>query len=119
MLKLILKLPKGTDANLLVTTALALANYKAKRYYNFKVDSTDYADYEHFDLAAIEPERTFYQRNEYEVPGYMLDVTLTETLIELQKLLPFEMYFEQRGKFDKHDWDYGGVGDTFSSFVSA
>lgn len=120
MLKLIIKLPETTDAKLLMTTALALAHYKTHKYHDFKLDTPNcYIDYENVDLLSFEPEKVYgscdtcywYEdyksgMQEYELDAAVLDPYLVETLFELKKLVPFEMYFEQRGKYDPADWMY-------------
>lgn len=109
MLKLILKMPKGADANLLMTSALALAQYKLQRHNHFGVDTYNAADYVDVDLVQFEPERVYgygSDRDEYEVDASILDPFLVETLAEMQAVVPFEMYFENRGKYDPARWMY-------------
>lgn len=138
MLKLIIKLPKEADANLLMVSALALAHYKTHKTYEFKLElkcRSDYLDYENLDMQCFEPEK-FYDRNEcntcywyedyksgmeeYEVDASVLDPFLMETLVDLQKLIPFEMYFEQRGAYDPAKWLYEHpewTGEIYDSAV--
>ena len=107
MLKLIINLPRGMNADLLMTSALALADYKRKHRYYFGIRE-DLPDYRGLNLPSYEPSyviRTSPAKNavdvtEYEVDGYLLDVNLMERLNELQGLIPFDMYFEQRGAYD-------------------
>ena len=106
MLKLIMKVPEGTDANLLMTSALALAHYKLRRHYAFKVDTYGTTDYADVDLVQFEPDWVCGTSGEYEVDASILDPFLMETLAEMQKLVPFEMYFENRGKYDAAEWMY-------------
>lgn len=113
MLKLIINLPRGMNADLLMTSALALSDYRRKYRCYFKV-TEDLPDYSRdLNLPSYEPScviRTSPAKNtlgvtEYEVDGYLLDVNLMERLAELQGLIPFEMYFEQRGAYDPHACD--------------
>lgn len=113
MLKLIINLPRGMNADLLMTSALALADYKSKHYYKFRDVEDGLPEYGDVDLPSYEPSfviTTSPAKNtlgvtEYEVDGCLLDVNLMERLAELQGLIPFEMYFEQRGAYDPHACD--------------
>ncbi len=107
MLKLILRVPTCMDAELLLTTAAALAIYKAKNHNHYKIKYGDYGDYEEYDETCWSPDFVFTNEKpfttydgmtEYTVDGDILDLFLVERLSELQQLIPFEMYFENRGK---------------------
>lgn len=122
MLKLIINLPCGMNADLLMTSALALADYKSKHYYKFSDVQDGLPEYGDMDLPRFLPNHVIYPSPvnhnpgmvEYEVLGYMLDVNLMERLTELQGLIPFEMHFEQRGKYDPDackDLDLGDIYD--------
>ena len=124
MLKLIINLPRGMNADVLMTSALALADYKAKHYYKFReAVETDVPNYGEVCLPAYMPStviRTSPAKNtvgitEYEVDGYLLDVNLMERLVELQGLIPFEMYFEQRGKYDPNACEGLELGEISDS----
>lgn len=125
MLKLIIKLPEEADANMLLVTALSLAEYKRKHYYQFKMKyDSSVMDYCNVNLPQFEPTPVYDSVTsmedfragikEYELDGSVLDPYLMERLAELQKLIPFEMYFEQRGAYDAAKWMYenpGWLGD--------
>ena len=125
MVKLILKLSQDTDAELLMTTALALANYKVHKAYHFDLKPTSrasYVDYEGVDIKGYEPDSTLDgYANEYEVSGDILDPFLMETLSDLQRLIPFEMHFENRGKYDPAEWLYQGyeIGDIYDDALNS
>lgn len=105
MLKLIIRMPENADANVLMLSALALAEYKLEHYYCFDgVHRTD-SDYNDIHLPSLEPQRVcrYDYSAEYEVDGYMVDLFFVEQLTELQKVVPFEMYFEQRGLRDPRE----------------
>ena len=104
MLKLIMKVPEGIDVNLLMTSALALAHYKKRRYYNFDVDTYGTAEYDDVDLKLFEGERV--GSGEYEFDASVLDPFLLERLNELRACVPFDMYFENRGAYDAARWMY-------------
>lgn len=120
MLKLIINLPRGMNAELLMTSALALADYKRKHRYYFGIRE-DLPEYRDLNLPAYEPSyviRTSPAKNtlgvtEYEVDGYLLDVNMMERLSELQGLIPFEMYFEQRGAYDPAACDGLELGEIY------
>ena len=112
MLKLIIKLPRTADANLLMTAALALAQHKVNHKYFFGLNPRDgYQDYRDICREALEPSVALVTNNydlenrEYEVGGEMVDVHFMETLNELRAIIPFDMYFEQRGIYDPHESD--------------
>ena len=121
MMTLVLKLPKGADANQLMLAALSVAEYKKQRYYSFKgmKSPSDYNDYSDVHLPLYEPQWVWDSPSasenyrdgvtEYTVPAYALDVYLMEVLSDLQKAIPFEMWFENRGKFEADDWLSGGI----------
>ena len=125
MLKLILTLPQDMDAELLMTTALALANYKVHKACQFKLERTtraDYVDYEGVDLISYEPDSVWNNAgHEYEVSGDILDPFLMETLCDLQRLIPFEMHFENRGKYDPAEWLYQGyeIGEIYDDALNS
>lgn len=128
MLKLVLKLPQQTDAKKLLLAAVALAEYKRLYYYKFEKSECvgskeDVFDYGHADLPAYEPvsvslaysasysEDKAAGVREYELDSDITDVFLMEMLGEMQKIVPFEMYFENRGKSEPPkgtmvDWDF-------------
>lgn len=130
MLKLIVKMPKNTDAHLLMITAIALADYKHKNHNHFR-DMKDYdgiADYDGIELRAYEPDAVYDSPTsmedfeagvqEYELHGDILDPFIMTQLVELQKIIPFEMYFENRGKYDAEKWMYkypDWTGDIYDS----
>ena len=116
MLKLVLKLPDGMNADLLMTTAIALAHYKTQKHYHFKLNmAKGYLDYANVDLQSFEPESVWINNNhEYELNGDVVDVFLMETLAELQNLIPFDMYFDNRGEYDSRSpigYDSGEIYD--------
>lgn len=123
MVKLIIKAPENMDVNLLMTTALALAHYKTQKPYHFELNmSKNYVDYRDVDVISFEPDTVWNSSTslddfragvkEYELTGDYLDVFLMETLADLQKIVPFEMYFENRGEYDPADWLHEGLYDT-------
>ena len=100
MLKLVLKMPQETDAELLMTTALALADFKRNHPYKFNrhYDGT-LPDYGAMDLVAFEPELVWRGNvREHQVDADLIDPFLMETLRELKKIVRFEFSFEERGK---------------------
>ena len=122
MMTLVIKLPKGADANQLMLAALSVAQYKTQRYYSFKgmkSPSDYYNDYSDVHLPLYEPQWVYNSPSasdnyrggveEYTVPAYALDLYLMDVLSDLQKVIPFEMYFENRGKFEVEDWSSGGI----------
>lgn len=121
MMTLVLKLSKGADANQLMLAALSVAEYKKQRYYSFKgmKSPSDYNDYSDVHLPLYEPQWVWdspsasenYRNGveEYTVPAYALDVYLMDVLSDLQTVIPFEMHFENRGKFEADDWSSGGI----------
>ena len=123
MLKLILRVPNGMDATLIMHSAVALAHYKNERHYDFfyREDKSDRReDYLSDDPRGYEPDYVMHSATpagvtEYEVNGYMLDPYLMETLTDLQKLIPFEMYFEQRGKYDPNACSNLALGEIYDS----
>ena len=119
MVKLILKLPETSNANLLMYAAMGLADFKVKHRREFMpeaISDSDFEQYHKFWLACMEPDSsrnslTWYEDlkagiREYELSGDVVDVFLMETLYEVQKLFPFEMYIENRGKYESPDWLY-------------
>ncbi|MBQ3444984.1 MAG: hypothetical protein IJG33_17260 [Selenomonadaceae bacterium] len=124
MLKLILRMPRDMDATLLMHSALALAHYRSKYYYKFRDVEYGLPEYGDMYLPSYEPDYALHSATpagvvEYEVLGYMLDLYLMETLAELQKLIPFEMYFEQRGKYDPNACSNLELGEIYDSALGA
>ena len=123
MLKLVLRMPEQMDAEKLMLLAVAWAQFKSNNHYSLGVDYHDTVDAKHYDdlhLLSLEPDRVFQTAiprdkgtKECVVDGYMLDIYITESLADLQKIFPFEMHFENRGKFDSRGWEdnYGEIYD--------
>ena len=116
MVKLIIKLPENMDANLLMQSALALADYKHRQHSYFKLKDYDELNYyDDYDLLSFEPDfvlhsPTSYENyvagvREYELSADILDPFLMEILSELQRIVPFEMFFDNRGKCDPATYD--------------
>lgn len=111
MKKLIIKMPYDKDATLLLTTAFALAHY---------TDEDDIYRGSHgryvVDKTCLEPERVLRSASEdenyreglreYEVDAELVDGVVMGALAELQTLVPFEMYFENRGGGDNDEECY-------------
>ena len=118
MLKLVLKVPEKMDAEKLMQTAVAWAQFKSNRKYSLGLESKDVVkadEYDELHLPSLTPDKVFNSvtsledhtagMEEYTVDGYMLDIYITESLADLQKIFPFEMYFENRGEFAPTDWE--------------
>lgn len=129
MLKLIIKLPREADASILMPTAIALAHYKSKYHYKFRDGEYDgsIVDYSGHDLNLFELEPVWDtvsndRLEEYELNADVLDPYLMERLAELQKIIPFEMYFENRGKYDAAEWMWKNpdwLGDIYDNALDS
>lgn len=91
MLKLIVKVPHNTDAQLLMTVAIAYADYKNKNRYQFGAEyDSSIADYSGYDLSQFEPDFVTVKDGiaEYTFNADVLDQYLVDRLVELQNITP-------------------------------